>query len=68
MLKGEKNEYRGAEYMITALGGGHRWEWAFYPQKDEGQAQRGEVIGTANQAEAACKRAIDTWRDGKISV
>lgn len=67
MLKSEKNGYRDVEYTITALGG-NKWKWAFYPKKVYGDsAHRGEVAGTEDQAAAACKSAIDTWRDSKNS-
>ena len=55
--------------MITAVGGnGNKWKWAFYPKKeDQASAQRGEATGTRDQAVAACKSAIDAWRDSKNS-
>jgi hypothetical protein len=66
MLKSEKG-YKGVEYGITNLGDG-KWKWVFYPNKKEGQSQHGEIVGTREQAEIACKKAIDAWRDSGDST
>ena len=52
-----KSGYKGVEYTLTDLGN-DRWGWAFYPQKDDGPAHRGETIGTREHVEMACMRAI----------
>ena len=54
--------HKGVEYGITDLGDG-KWKWAFYPKKETGQSRHGEILGTREQAEIACRRAIDAWRD-----
>ncbi|HTF45491.1 MAG TPA: hypothetical protein VK641_16415 [Terriglobales bacterium] len=59
MQKGE-NGHKGVEYGVTDLKDG-KWSWDFYPKKDDGAAQSGETRGTREQAEIACKSAIDAW-------
>jgi hypothetical protein len=59
MQKGE-NGHKGVEYGLTDLEDG-KWSWDFYPKKDDGAAQSGETRGTREQAEIACKSAIDAW-------
>ena len=65
MRKNSKS-YREIEYGITDLSEG-KWKWAFYPKKGIGQSQRGEIMGTQEQAKLACQKAIDTWLDDKNS-
>jgi hypothetical protein len=52
--------HKGIEYDLTDLRDG-KWSWDFYPKKDDGAAQSGETKGTREQAETACKSAIDAW-------
>ena len=59
LLKNEHG-YKGVAYSLTDLGGG-RWNWAFYPKKDDGPAHRGEAVGTREDAEIACMSAINSW-------
>lgn len=66
MKKSEKNGYRSVEFAIHELDG-NRWEWFYYPKKEDGEAQRGEVNGTRDEAEVACKKAIDAYLDGESS-
>lgn len=59
MLNGEK-DHKCVEYGLTDLKD-CKWSWDFCPKKDDGAAQSGETRGTREQAEAACKSAIDAW-------
>lgn len=59
MLKNEQG-YKGVAYTLTDLGN-DRWNWAFYPNKQDGPAHRGEVVGTREHAEIACMSAINNW-------
>jgi hypothetical protein len=61
-----KPGYRGVEFAITK-GDDEQWNWTFYPKKNNGIVQRGQVKGTREQAEGACKKAIDAWLADKNS-
>ena len=60
MLLKNEHGYKGVANSLTDLGSG-RWNWAFYPHKDDGPAHRGEVVGTSEHAEMACMSAINNW-------
>ncbi len=53
--------------MITAVGSRDQWEWVFFP-KGSDRPQRGVVAGAPDNADAACKIAIDAWCGGKASA
>ena len=55
-----KQGYRGVEFGLWTLDGG-KTRWTFYPKKGKGEKQSGVVTGDDDEAEAACKKAIDTW-------
>ena len=60
-------EHRGVEYWVRKLDES-RWEWTIYPSKNSRVSKaRGTVRGSRDDAEAACKREIDSGLDG-ISV
>lgn len=62
MLKNEQG-YKGVEYGLTDLEN-DRWNWAFFPKKEDEPTQRGEATGTREHAEMACMRAINRWLSG----
>jgi hypothetical protein len=42
-----------------------QWQWIIYPKKEDGPIVRGDVIGTCEDAIAACKREFDSGLDRK---
>jgi hypothetical protein len=61
MFKRHRMKYRGVNYGLKKLepSDPEKWEWKIYPKKEMGNVVRGEVIGTRDEAEAACKKEID---------
>jgi len=59
-------EHRGVEYAIRKIAD-NQWEWTIYGSKSSGAGKvRGTVTGTREDAEAACKREIDSGLDGFV--
>ncbi|HEX3537451.1 MAG TPA: hypothetical protein VHU15_11860 [Stellaceae bacterium] len=59
-------KHRDTFFAVSAAGHSE-WEWICYPPHLIGQQMTGKVIGTEQEAEAACKKAIDAAFDGPPS-
>jgi len=57
--KAERYGYKGIEFSVQPSGP-NEWKWATYPTKVSGiPAKRGKLSGTREEADAACKAAIE---------
>lgn len=53
-------KYRSVEYKMIQRGT-EGWVWTYYPEVGTGLKQSGMATGSRDDAELACKRAIDTF-------
>jgi hypothetical protein len=55
----DRHTYKGVEYGVQRVGPAE-WKWAIHPKVGSGiSAKRGKVSGTREEADAACKVAIE---------
>jgi hypothetical protein len=55
----DRHTYKGVEYALQRAGPAE-WKWAIHPKVGSGiSAKRGKVIGSREEADAACKAAIE---------
>ena len=55
-----KVAYRGVEFAIRECGE-RRWEWTYFPKKEQGSKAAGEITGAYEEALKACEAAIDKF-------